>query len=308
MNWEYPYWGAFYREWFEPEFTLKFCLPVGIVQKDSFRVHTRVSWSLLHPQFAPTRAQVRDLQRSPWKWGRFFFRELHSCILPFFLPLIGHCVQRQQRSNSSSITEFSLLILADMQDLQLLHFQLFLSICQASLLGYSLFFTAIDCSHRLHTPMDLSSTWAASPPLSAKPWPVLLGHQEHFLCFWCRMCCPGHLQFLLGYCHVIWTLWPPASLHTVGLSWAAELVAISTNSCLTGVWAIMTDVCVAFGCSLFILFSSVQIFRDVPEMPSEYGGHKASLTRPWSPSSSALLCLPTLSPPPSPFHLCTCCW
>ncbi|KAM6307814.1 olfactory receptor 14J1-like [Podargus strigoides] len=56
-------------------------------------------------------------------------------------------------SNSSSITQFLLLALADMRELQLLHFWLFLGISLAALLGNGLIITAIACDHRLHTPM-----------------------------------------------------------------------------------------------------------------------------------------------------------
>ncbi|NXF41326.1 O14J1 protein, partial [Nyctibius bracteatus] len=56
-------------------------------------------------------------------------------------------------SNSSSITHFLLLAFADAQELQLLHFWLFLGIYLAALLGNSLIIIAITCDHRLHTPM-----------------------------------------------------------------------------------------------------------------------------------------------------------
>ncbi|XP_065606119.1 olfactory receptor 14J1-like [Cyrtonyx montezumae] len=56
-------------------------------------------------------------------------------------------------SNSSSISEFLLLVLADTRQLQLLHFWLFLPIYLATFLGNSLISTAIACDHRLHTPM-----------------------------------------------------------------------------------------------------------------------------------------------------------
>ncbi|XP_014817569.1 PREDICTED: olfactory receptor 14J1-like [Calidris pugnax] len=56
-------------------------------------------------------------------------------------------------SNSSSITQFVLLAFADTQELQLLHFWLFLGIYLAALLGNGLIITAIACDHRLHTPM-----------------------------------------------------------------------------------------------------------------------------------------------------------
>ncbi|POI20549.1 hypothetical protein CIB84_015704 [Bambusicola thoracicus] len=56
--------------------------------------------------------------------------------------------------NSSSISEFLLLALADTRQLQLLHFWLLLGIYLAALLGNGLISTAVACDHRLHTPMD----------------------------------------------------------------------------------------------------------------------------------------------------------
>ncbi|XP_056371268.1 olfactory receptor 14J1-like [Oenanthe melanoleuca] len=56
-------------------------------------------------------------------------------------------------SNSSSISHFLLLPLADMRQLQLLHFCLFLGISLAALLGNSLIISAVACGHHLHTPM-----------------------------------------------------------------------------------------------------------------------------------------------------------
>ncbi|XP_069737723.1 olfactory receptor 14A16-like [Phaenicophaeus curvirostris] len=56
-------------------------------------------------------------------------------------------------SNSSSITQFLLLALADTRELQLLHFWLFLGIYLAALLGNGLIIITIACDHHLHTPM-----------------------------------------------------------------------------------------------------------------------------------------------------------
>ncbi|NXX58422.1 O14I1 protein, partial [Scopus umbretta] len=56
-------------------------------------------------------------------------------------------------SNSSSTTQFLLLAFADMRELQLLHFWLFLGIYLAALLGNSLIITTVSCDLRLHTPM-----------------------------------------------------------------------------------------------------------------------------------------------------------
>ncbi|XP_068779255.1 olfactory receptor 14A16-like [Struthio camelus] len=56
-------------------------------------------------------------------------------------------------SNSSSLNDFLLLAFMDKQDLQLLHFSLFLGIYLAALLGNDLIITAVACDHHLHTPM-----------------------------------------------------------------------------------------------------------------------------------------------------------
>ncbi|XP_041280579.1 olfactory receptor 14C36-like [Onychostruthus taczanowskii] len=56
-------------------------------------------------------------------------------------------------SNSSSISHFLLLALADTQQLQLLHFCLLLGISLAALLGNGLIISAVACGQHLHTPM-----------------------------------------------------------------------------------------------------------------------------------------------------------
>ncbi|KAM3669321.1 olfactory receptor 14A16-like [Ammospiza maritima maritima] len=56
-------------------------------------------------------------------------------------------------SNSSSITHFLLLALADTRQLQLLHFCLLLGISLAAILGNGLIISAVACSHHLYTPM-----------------------------------------------------------------------------------------------------------------------------------------------------------
>ncbi|NXY12222.1 O14J1 protein, partial [Pteruthius melanotis] len=58
-----------------------------------------------------------------------------------------------QMSNSSSISPFLLLALADTRQLQLLHFCLFLGISLAALLANGLSISAVACGHLLHTPM-----------------------------------------------------------------------------------------------------------------------------------------------------------
>ncbi|RMB93164.1 hypothetical protein DUI87_30393 [Hirundo rustica rustica] len=61
--------------------------------------------------------------------------------------------QSDEMSNSSSISHFLLLPLADTRQLQLLHFCLFLGISLAALLGNGLIISAVACGHHLHTPM-----------------------------------------------------------------------------------------------------------------------------------------------------------
>ncbi|XP_063038924.1 olfactory receptor 14J1-like [Melospiza melodia melodia] len=56
-------------------------------------------------------------------------------------------------SNSSSISHFLLLALADTRQLQLLHFCLLLGISLAVLLGNGLIISAVACGQHLHTPM-----------------------------------------------------------------------------------------------------------------------------------------------------------
>ncbi|XP_037981929.1 olfactory receptor 14A16-like [Motacilla alba alba] len=56
-------------------------------------------------------------------------------------------------SNSSSISHFLLLALADTRQLQLLHFCLLLGISLAALLGNGLTISAVAWGHHLHTPM-----------------------------------------------------------------------------------------------------------------------------------------------------------
>ncbi|KAM6228062.1 olfactory receptor 14C36-like [Porphyrio hochstetteri] len=56
-------------------------------------------------------------------------------------------------NSSSSVSQFLLLPFADTQELQLLHFCLFLGIYLAALLGNGLIIITIACDHHFHTPM-----------------------------------------------------------------------------------------------------------------------------------------------------------
>ncbi|RMC04124.1 hypothetical protein DUI87_19461 [Hirundo rustica rustica] len=79
-------------------------------------------------------------------------RKLSSAVI-VFSPAKDSNVWRKQMSNSSSISHFLLLPLADTRQLQLLHFCLFLGISLAALLANGLIISAVACGHLLHTPM-----------------------------------------------------------------------------------------------------------------------------------------------------------
>ncbi|NXJ72312.1 O14J1 protein, partial [Rostratula benghalensis] len=153
--------------------------------------------------------------------------------------------------NSSSITEFLLLPLADTRELQLFHFWLFLGIYLAALLGNTLIITAIACDHRLHTPMyffllnlsvlDLGSISTTIPKAMANSlwdtraisfwgcatqifWFVFLVTTEYFLltimCYdrYVAICRPLHYGTLLGSracVHMAAAAWASGSLYTL---------------------------------------------------------------------------------------------
>ncbi|XP_063275882.1 olfactory receptor 14A16-like [Prinia subflava] len=71
-----------------------------------------------------------------------------QCLLPTV-----HDAQSEEMFNSSSSSHFLLLPLADMRQLQLLHFCLFLAISLAALLANGLIISAVACGHLLHSPM-----------------------------------------------------------------------------------------------------------------------------------------------------------
>ncbi|XP_065271782.1 olfactory receptor 14A16-like [Emys orbicularis] len=60
---------------------------------------------------------------------------------------------RKKMSNQTAVTEFLLLGFSDIQELQILHFVVFLLLYLISLLGNLLVITAIALDHHLHTPM-----------------------------------------------------------------------------------------------------------------------------------------------------------
>ncbi|CAM4559491.1 unnamed protein product [Lepidochelys kempii] len=56
-------------------------------------------------------------------------------------------------SNRTTVTEFLLLGFSDVQELQILHFMVFLVIYLAALIGNLLIITVVVLDHHLHTPM-----------------------------------------------------------------------------------------------------------------------------------------------------------
>ncbi|KAI1233246.1 hypothetical protein IHE44_0004847 [Lamprotornis superbus] len=78
--------------------------------------------------------------------------------------------QSEEMSNSSAVSHFLLLALADTRQLQLLHFCLFLAISLAALLANGLIISAVACGHHLHTPMFFSLVNLALTNLDCYIW------------------------------------------------------------------------------------------------------------------------------------------
>ncbi|RMC04042.1 hypothetical protein DUI87_19379 [Hirundo rustica rustica] len=158
----------------------------------------------------------------------------------------------KQMSNSSSISHFLLLPLADTRQLQLLHFCLFLGISLAALLANGLIISAVACGHLLHMPMFFFLLNLALTDLG-----LHLHHSEvpllTIMCYdrYVSICKPLHYGTLL----------------------AAELVP--TWQQLPGPVAFLTACCsqpIHFPCPC------ARIFRAVLRIPSEQGRHKAFST------------------------------
>ncbi|CAM9144307.1 unnamed protein product [Bubo scandiacus] len=237
-------------------------------------------------------------------------------------------------SNSSSITEFLLLVFTDRRELQLLHFWLFLGISLAALLGNGLIITAIACDHHLHTPMyffllnlsllDLGSISTTLPKAMANSlWDnrhiSYLGcaAQVFFFLFfisaelylltimsydrYVAICNPLHYGTLLGSracVHMAAAAWGTgllnSLLHTANTfslplcqgnavdQFFCEIPQILKLSCshsyIREIGIIVVSVCLAFGCSVSIVVSYVQILRAVLRIPSDQGWHKAFST------------------------------
>ncbi|KAM7020791.1 olfactory receptor 14A16-like [Acridotheres tristis] len=237
-------------------------------------------------------------------------------------------------SNSSSISHFLLLPLADTRQLQLLHFCLFLAISLAALLANGLIISAVACGHHLHTPMfffllnlalsDLGSICTTVPKamhnslwntrhisyegcaaqafffvffISAEFYVVTIMCYDRYV----SICKPLHYGTLLGSracAHMAAAAWASgfltALLHTANTfslplchgnalgGFFCEIPQILKLSCshsnLSELGLLAVNVCLAFGCFVFIVFSYVQIFRAVLRIPSEQGQHKAFST------------------------------
>ncbi|XP_064360644.1 olfactory receptor 14C36-like, partial [Dromaius novaehollandiae] len=234
-------------------------------------------------------------------------------------------------SNSSFFIEFLLLGFADMRELQLLHFSLFLGIYLAALLGNGLIITAIACDHHLHTPMyffllnlsllDLGSISTTVPKSMANSlWDTRIisysgcAVQDFFFVFFMSaeyslltvmaydrfvaICRPLHYGtlldsracvqmaaaawgsgFLNALLHTGNTFSVPLCQGNVVDQFFCEVPQILKLSCsesyLREVGLIVTGICLALGCFVFIVLSYVQIFASVLRIPSEQGRHKA---------------------------------
>ncbi|RMB99124.1 hypothetical protein DUI87_24314 [Hirundo rustica rustica] len=92
-------------------------------------------------------------QSQGWEKGLVHCSAKSPLTVSLCPPSTGLHGQSEEMSNSSSISHFLLLALADTRQLQLLHFCLFLGISLAALLGNGLIISAVACGHHLHTPM-----------------------------------------------------------------------------------------------------------------------------------------------------------
>ncbi|RMB89916.1 hypothetical protein DUI87_33690 [Hirundo rustica rustica] len=237
-------------------------------------------------------------------------------------------------SNSSSISHFLLLPLADTRQLQLLHFCLFLGISLAALLANGLIISAVACGHLLHTPMfffllnlaltDLGSICTTVPKaMHNSLWDTrnisyrgcvaqvfllvfFLASELALLTIMCydryvSICNPLHYGTLLGSracAHMAAAAWASAFLYallqtanTFSLplcqgnalgQFFCDVPQILKLSCshskLRELGITVVAACLGCGCSVFIVFSYVQIFRAVLRIPSEQGRHKAFST------------------------------
>ncbi|RMC11135.1 hypothetical protein DUI87_12048 [Hirundo rustica rustica] len=156
----YPHWGnalqvCGMQEGLPPEF------PTGHPSNDPHQGEARRGWGIwdelqhkLPPDLPPEDPNQGMALRMSRLWEELV-QELSLEQTPTETPVREglRVPQQEQVSNSSSISHFLLLALADTRQLQLLHFCLFLGISLAALLGNGLIISAVACGHHLHTPM-----------------------------------------------------------------------------------------------------------------------------------------------------------
>ncbi|RMC02500.1 hypothetical protein DUI87_20894 [Hirundo rustica rustica] len=123
--------------------------------------------------------------------------------------------QSEEMSNSSSISHFLLLALADTRQLQLLHFCLFLGISLAALLGNGLIISAVACGHHLHTPMfffllNLALTDLGSICTTSSRFLTIMCYDRYV-----SICKPLHYGTLLG---------SRACAHMAAAAWASAFL------------------------------------------------------------------------------------
>uniref|UniRef100_A0A8D2PNH5 G-protein coupled receptors family 1 profile domain-containing protein n=1 Tax=Zosterops lateralis melanops TaxID=1220523 RepID=A0A8D2PNH5_ZOSLA len=186
-------------------------------------------------------------------------------------------------SNSSSISPFLLLALADTRQLQLLHFCLFLGISLAALLANGLVISAavflllfflsaefylltVICYDRymsicnpLHYGTLLGSR--ACAPMAAAAWASAFLHAlMHTASTFSLPQCHGNAlgQFFCEVPHILKL--------SLSKSYLRELGLLAVSACL------------GFGCFVFIVFSYVQIFRAMLRISSKQRQHKAFST------------------------------
>ncbi|KAM7020671.1 olfactory receptor 14J1-like [Acridotheres tristis] len=242
--------------------------------------------------------------------------------------------ENEKMSNSSSISHFLLLPLADTRQLQLLHFCLFLAISLAALLANGLIISAVACGHHLHTPMfffllnlaltDLGCICTTVPKaMHNSLWDTrhisyagcaaqvflfmfFIGTEFSLLTImsydrYVSICKPLHYGTLLGSracAHMAAAAWASgfltALLHTGNTfslplchgkalgQFFCEISHILKLSCsksyLRELGLLVLTAFLYVGCSVFIVFSYVQILRAVLRIPSEQGQHKAFST------------------------------
>ncbi|XP_005062932.2 PREDICTED: olfactory receptor 14A16-like [Ficedula albicollis] len=192
-------------------------------------------------------------------------------------------------SNSSSISHFLLLALADTRQLQLLHFCLFLGISLAALLGNGLIISAVACGHHQHTPMfffllnlaltDLGCICTTVPKaMHNSLWDTRnISGSRACAHMAAAAWASGFLNALL---HTANTFSLPLCQGNALGQFFCELPQILKLSCSKSKYhrelgLNVVSAFLFFACFVFMVFSYVQIFRAVLRIPSEQGRHKA---------------------------------